>query len=470
MVSVMTPRPAEADPAAADRVATAMIEEAIFRRITVHELAAEMRDIAVDAAVAGHSHSEAVNLMPPPDDELAALEARASVRRMSQKMNGDALRDDARTWPAPLDLNELAQTEPSPPQEIMKGLPCGYATLLAGHGGAGKSQIALTLAVCVATGTEFFGLPVSQRRAIYFSCEDRQSVLHWRLARICAFLNIEMSALSGHLEIVDLVARDTILFSRDPRTGNFIAPPYGEFQRLIQTTGSEFVVLDGLSDAFGGNENSRAEVKAFVSLLLAALPLEGALLLIAHVNKMTAGGAATSEGYSGSTGWHNSVRARWYLRPETKPGEDGTQPTGDLLLELQKANHGESDAAIRFRWDDAAHLFAGAAIERETEFDRKHRDREEQAAIRRALKGCAGAGLHVPAAMTGPRTALLVLSQRPEFPDSLRGGGRANSRRFWQQIEVLRHMLHVEEGSIGRKYRKHTATLELTTEGRAVCA
>ncbi|MCK6385688.1 MAG: AAA family ATPase, partial [Rhodocyclaceae bacterium] len=64
-------------------------------------------------------------------------------------------------WPASLDLEVLAEREPEPPKFIVPDwLPCGYATLLAGHGGVGKSGIALTLAVCIAAGVPFFGLHV----------------------------------------------------------------------------------------------------------------------------------------------------------------------------------------------------------------------------------------------------------------------------------------------------------------------
>ena len=68
----------------------------------------------------------------------------------------------------------------------MQGLPIGYLSLLAGHGGVGKTSIAKYLAACIGAGRPFFGLPVERRRVLYLSCEDRADVLHWRLARICA--------------------------------------------------------------------------------------------------------------------------------------------------------------------------------------------------------------------------------------------------------------------------------------------
>jgi len=55
-----------------------------------------------------------------------------------------------------VDLEALGEREPERPRFIISDwLPVGYATLLAGHGGVGKSGIALHLAVCAAAGVPF---------------------------------------------------------------------------------------------------------------------------------------------------------------------------------------------------------------------------------------------------------------------------------------------------------------------------
>jgi len=388
-----------------------------------------------------------------------------------KKVNGQDGGDVATlAWPQPLDLESLAERDPEPPRFILADmLPVGYATLLAGHGGVGKSTIALYLAVCIAAGIPFFGVEAERRRVLYLSAEDRVNVLHWRLRRICAHLELDLAPLRGWLDVLDLVGHPAVLWQRDPRTGAALTPAYGALDARMREQRTELLVVDGVADAFGGNENVRCEVKTFVNALLALISADsGAVLLVGHVNRPSASAGATGDGYSGSTQWHNAVRARWYLYPETRTGEDGERPerTGDLILELQKSNHGPVDARMRFAWDEDAHLFLGRGVLGASPADRAHRDRVEQHAILAALDGCTEP---VPAAASGQRTAFHVLSARPEFPHSLRDGA-AGRRRFWRHIEALRQFGSVEVVAYRRKNRHVAEGLALTTEGKRQCA
>ena len=374
-------------------------------------------------------------------------------------------------WPASIDLVELASREPSSPKFIIPDWgPVGYAWLMAGHGGVGKSGIALTLAVCAALGEPFFGLPVEPRKVLYLSCEDRTDVLHWRLSRICAYFGADMAALAGRLQILDLVGRETVLYERDPRTGGMVTLPLMELETRVREYGSQLVMVDGIADTYSGNENSRTEVKRYVNALVSLIPPDScAAMLIGHIAKPSASSLG-SEGYSGSTGWHNSVRARWYLYPETtQSGDDeGPSKTGELLLELQKSNLGRTDQSMRFRWDEQARLFVGK-FEANDSLDRTSRDTEERIGIMRSIMSCTQAGITVPAAMTGPRTAYLVLSIRPEFPPSLAGDTKSKRYRFSRHLEKLRGMQHIRECAMARKDRHHITIIEVTTEGVRAC-
>jgi RecA-family ATPase len=364
------------------------------------------------------------------------------------------------SWPAPLDVGALLGTPAEQPSMLIPDwLPAGYATLLAGHGGAGKSSIALRLAVCIALGRPWFGLPCEQRRVLYLSCEDRASVVHWRLRRIAdaeLLTTAEQSALAGALSIVDLVGHDSMLYQRHPH-GSGIAPSFAELTRLLRETRAQVLFVDGVADTYGASENDRAEVKQFVNTLVQLIGVDGAVVLVAHVNKPTATAGASSEGYSGSTGWHNSARARWYLYPETEHTDDGMSATGALVLALQKTNLGRDDQAIRLRWDNDAHLFeaeAGAS-----RFDARVRDTAEQRGIVDAIREVIASGDYVPAAAQGPRTALHVLSACSAFPAELKN--RSGKRRFWRHVEALRRNRTLREGRMRRASRHDVAILEL---------
>ncbi len=86
-------------------------------------------------------------------------------REQARRANGEGHALLVSDWPPALDLEALAELEPEQPRFIIPDwLPIGYATLLAGHGGVGKSAIALHLGVCIAAGVPFFGLEVARRR------------------------------------------------------------------------------------------------------------------------------------------------------------------------------------------------------------------------------------------------------------------------------------------------------------------
>lgn len=361
------------------------------------------------------------------------------------------------TWPAALDLAALSRIEPHPPRWIVADwLPEGYAALLAGHGGVGKSGIALHLACCIALGRDWWGVPTQQRRVLYLSCEDRADVLHWRLSRIAQHEGLSLAALAGHLSVLDAVGRDTVLWQPSP-SGAVLTAPYGFLRERM--TGHDVLMVDGISDTYGGGENARAEVRAYVHALLALAPESGALVLIGHVAKSAASAPDTSEGYSGSTAWHNSVRARWYLYPESAQDDDGhAERTGDLILAAQKTNHGRAGAQMRMTWDDDAHLYTGQMIGGRTRADNAARDRREQDGILAALRAVAARGDYCPSATTGKRTAHNVLSACPELPESLRG--KAGSRRFWRHVEALRRMRLITTGSIRRSNRHIAETLQ----------
>jgi RecA-family ATPase len=222
----------------------------------------------------------------------------------------------------------------SPEFLIEEMLPAGALTLLGAHGGAGKSILALQAAVCLACGLPFFGKAARRCRVIFYSAEDPGPVIRHRLTRICRYMRVEPAMLSEWLKIFDATSKP-VLFAESKVNGvkNGIAlPSYRMLSQEAEKFGAEAVIVDNASDTFDANEIERARVREFIRILPRLRQGRSvAVLLLAHVDKQTARGATSSEGYSGSTAWHNSARSRWSLVSH-----------GDLLmLEHHKSNLGK---------------------------------------------------------------------------------------------------------------------------------
>ena len=247
-----------------------------------------------------------------------------------------------------VDISDLAYAMPDPQVWWCESyVPAGHVTLLGGHGGAGKSTLALMLAVCIALGWPFMGLRTRRGRVLFFSAEDQGPMVRRRLQKICRETGADPATLAQTLHILDATEADPALFiehrTQGHRTGLTTATHHA-LATFIEARQIDVVFADNASDVFDGDEINRALVRGFIrSLALLVRRRNGAVLLLAHVDKQTsrAGKASGSESYSGSTAWHNSVRSRLFLL-ESGPGM--------LELQHQKSNLGPRRAALVLAW------------------------------------------------------------------------------------------------------------------------
>lgn len=233
-----------------------------------------------------------------------------------------------------------------PPEFVWEGyLPRGNTALLGAHGGTGKSTIALMLAVCTALGRPLFGVATEQSKVLFVSLEDGTSVVRHRLASICRAWSIDPEQLRARLLVVDGTEHPE-LFAAETRGAGELTQTYAELHALVKAEGFGLVVVDNASDAFGGDEIQRRQVRAFMRALAEVARLTNcAVMLLAHVDKNTSRNkkAEGGEGYSGSTAWHNSARSRLFLTR----GDDGL-----LTLEHQKSNLGKKREPLSLVWLD----------------------------------------------------------------------------------------------------------------------
>ena len=237
-------------------------------------------------------------------------------------------------------------TAPAPAREwlIPEWLPASRVCLLSGPGAVGKSRLALQLAVAVASGVRVWlksGPPLTlpggrAGGAVIASWEDEPDELARRMAGY-----VPVPDPADRLSALDLSGGGPLWASTSPGAP---ATWTGRGKWVTNYTGgrdARLLVIDSAAAAFGGNENSRSEVRAFVSALDAwACSARCAVLLISHPSKATEGEAAI---YSGSTDWRNSVRALWELRAVPIPWESTRSA---VRLRNEKASYGLDGAAL----------------------------------------------------------------------------------------------------------------------------
>lgn len=243
----------------------------------------------------------------------------------------------------PISITDLF-TNPSPPtQYVWNGYtPRGVVTLFGAHGGTGKSTIALMLAVCAVLGRPLFGVDTEPCKVLFVSLEDPVRVVRERLAALCKAWLIDPAQLEG-LQAVDGKEYPE-LFTAETRGDGKITQTYHELHARVKAGDIGLILIDNASDAFGGDEIQRRQVRAFMRELgkIATLT-DSAVVLLAHVDKNTSRATKpeNSEGYSGSTAWHNSARSRLFM----------TRSKDDLLtLEHQKNNLGPKRDPITLQW------------------------------------------------------------------------------------------------------------------------
>lgn len=254
-------------------------------------------------------------------------------------------------------LDAFSEHDPAPDEVsfLVKGwMPDATLSVLTGAGGAGKSRIALQLAVAIATGAERFIWPSATRRpvdcrapelqtagqpapVVFAAWETRRLAFANRLAAICGQEGVDR--LTGRLHYVNMRPSGG-LWGATPGAHTSTAggwlPGGNALRAYAKRAGARLLIIDPLAAAFVANENDRALVRAFLSGLDQWAEDTGcAVLIISHPPK-------SGDPQSGSTDWRNGVQAVWELAPADK-NETG----GARRLQVDKLNEGPIPAAAR---------------------------------------------------------------------------------------------------------------------------
>ena len=317
------------------------------------------------------------------------------------------------------------------PHFVDRWIPENEVTLLAGHGGSGKSYVSLSIGIHVALGLPFGPLSTIPAKVLFFSAEDGAPALRKRLGLLCRELKIDPAQLHDKLHLLDVSDIDPALhrrrrITRDGETVQITDTELvSKLKALVEELEVGMVIIDNASDAYDDDEINRASVRAFVRSLRIHIARPGrAVLLLAHINKASAQSSRAprperpTEDYSGSTAWHNSVRSRLSLVPS---GTDG------LVLEHMKANQGPKADPVQLEWHNGVPLVLDSfgVTSPELENARKAEEAIDRDAIVAVLRDFQKRGERVTTATQGPYSIFKLLKDHKRFPVCM-GSGALN--------------------------------------------
>jgi RecA-family ATPase len=232
---------------------------------------------------------------------------------------------------------------------VPERFPMRNVAMVGGEGSIGKSLLLMQLAGAVVLGKEWIGTLPDIGPVLYLSCEEDDDEVRRRMEDVARHLgSTRQDMIARGLRFVSLAGRDAILAQPD-RYGIMRSTPL--FERLRHDAlqlRPKLIAIDTIADTFGGKENDRAQTRQFVTMLRGlAIETDSAVVMAAHPSLT---GIATDTGLSGTTGWHNSVRARMYLK--AAPGDDRAL----RVLEVKKNNYGPISENILLRWKDGVYV------------------------------------------------------------------------------------------------------------------
>lgn len=241
--------------------------------------------------------------------------------------------------PDPLDWPALAGQQPPDRRWAIRGwLGFGHVTLLVGSGGIGKTLLAQQAASCLALGRPFIGEVAGPLKCLMWACEDDHDELWRRQVALARWCKAGLEAFTENLVIVPRHGLENTLVATE--FGKLVySPLIEELKQQAGDTHSEVVILDNVGQLYGGGENDRHAVTAFLNTLSGALQGR-AIMLLAHPSR------SSGSEFSGSSAWENVARTRLYLGA-TLPGEkqdaDAAPQDNVRYLARRKANYSPKD-------------------------------------------------------------------------------------------------------------------------------
>jgi RecA-family ATPase len=280
----------------------------------------------------------------------------SSAREKFGQENPNKEQQPAQKIPLPFINMSKWDSDPIPERQwsVPDRYPLRQTALFSGEGAVGKSIVQLHLSCAHVLGRDWLGTMPEPGPALFIDAEDDINELHRRLAAILTHSGAAFAdVIAGGLHLMSFAGRDAVLATTS-RGGKIESTAL--YKQLFEAAGDikpKMIGIASSADVFAGSEIERSHVQQFISLLTKmAIVSNGSVVLLSHPSLT---GINSGTGISGTTQWHNSVRARAYMT-SVRP-EEGQQPDSDLReIVFKKNNYGPVSASIVLRWKNGLFL------------------------------------------------------------------------------------------------------------------
>jgi archaellum biogenesis ATPase FlaH len=189
--------------------------------------------------------------------------------------------------------------------------PIGVVTLINGHGGTGKSLLALYMAVRIAFGLDVFKAPTRSGKVAYLSLEDSEIVFRERLFKIANTMPYQLAPrlqeLSKKLMFINRYGIQTLVASSE--SGNVVESKIlRDLIILLKAHDIKCLITDTFIRTHSLSENDNAQMGALLVLFeKVAMEAKCAVILIHHQPKGNVSREYASRGASAITDNARSV-------------------------------------------------------------------------------------------------------------------------------------------------------------------
>jgi hypothetical protein len=226
--------------------------------------------------------------------------------------------------PIPLSITAAAllDKDVGEPEFIVEGwLQNRKVGLLLGEDGAGKSFLLLDLAIAVATGSPWLGVPTIRAPVLFLSAEEEDRDIKVRLKTA---KRRGLSVMTDNLHIISVN-------ELDERFGGAILASLNEKRELnwtklwdaivaeVDRINPKLIILEPLNELFDGDEMVRRQARQFMDKIRKLVRKKNSCAIAgAHPSNTSVNERKPG---AGSNGWNATTRMRWWLEVVRKDGD-----------------------------------------------------------------------------------------------------------------------------------------------------